>query len=170
MIPPVMPTYATRAASFERGEGCWLIDDRRATLLDFGAGIAVNALGHAHPALVAALTEQAGKLWHTSNLYRIPAAGTAGARLVDATFADTVFFTNSGTEAMPSSPSRWRANTGPTGSRATGRSPSFGRFHGRSTAAIAGRHGQADHGLRAADAGLRPNCPLAIMRRWKRRP
>lgn len=72
MIPTVMPTYARTGHDFQRGEGSWLIDSEGRRHLDFGAGIAVNCLGHAHPKLVAALTEQAGKLWHTSNLYRAP--------------------------------------------------------------------------------------------------
>ncbi|KIL99219.1 Acetylornithine aminotransferase [Paramagnetospirillum magnetotacticum MS-1] len=85
---------------FEHGEGAWLTaaDGRR--FLDFGAGVAVNALGHAHPRLVAALGEQAGKLWHCSNLYRVPGQERVAQRLVDASFADTAFFCNTGAEAM----------------------------------------------------------------------
>ncbi|QIE54045.1 aspartate aminotransferase family protein [Pikeienuella piscinae] len=100
MIPTVMPTYARTAHDFVRGEGAWLIDGSGRRHLDFGAGIAVNCLGHAHPKLVAALTEQAGKLWHTSNLYRAPWQEALSARLCELTFADTMFFTNSGAEAM----------------------------------------------------------------------
>ena len=85
--------------AFVRGEGCWLIDESGERYLDAGAGIAVSILGHAHPALVAALSEQASKLWHTSNLYRIPNQERLADLLVERTFADTVFFTNSGTEA-----------------------------------------------------------------------
>ena len=73
MIPAVLPTYTRAPLSFVRGEGSWLVTGDGSRYLDLGAGIAVNALGHAHPALVKALTEQAQKLWHTSNLYRIPA-------------------------------------------------------------------------------------------------
>ncbi|MEW9835895.1 aspartate aminotransferase family protein [Mesorhizobium marinum] len=93
-------TYARAPLAFERGEGCWMITDTGERYLDFGAGIAVNALGHAHPHLVAALTEQAGKLWHVSNLYEVPGQRRLGERLVASTFADRVFFTNSGAEAI----------------------------------------------------------------------
>jgi acetylornithine/N-succinyldiaminopimelate aminotransferase len=95
-----MPTYARAPFEFERGEGSWLIATDGSRYLDFGAGIAVNALGHAHPKLVAALEAQARRVWHLSNLYEIPEQRRLAERLVDATFADTVFFTNSGAEAM----------------------------------------------------------------------
>ncbi len=100
MISPVMPTYARTAHAFVKGEGAWLVDETGRRHLDFGAGIAVNCLGHAHPKLVAALTEQAGQLWHTSNLYRVPNQEKLAQLLVDNTFAATAFFTNSGAEAM----------------------------------------------------------------------
>lgn len=100
MISPVIPTYARTAHAFVKGEGSWLIDEAGRRHLDFGAGIAVNCLGHAHPKLVAALTDQAGKLWHTSNLYRAPWQEKLAQKLCDVTFADTMFFTNSGAEAM----------------------------------------------------------------------
>jgi acetylornithine/N-succinyldiaminopimelate aminotransferase len=93
-----MPTYARAPFEFERGEGSWLIATDGSRYLDFGAGIAVNALGHAHPKLVAALEAQARRVWHLSNLYEIPEQKRLAERLV--TFADTVFFTNSGAEAM----------------------------------------------------------------------
>lgn len=99
MIPSVLPTYARAPLSFVKGEGSWLIEADGRRFLDLGAGIAVNALGHANPALVEALTDQAQTLWHTSNLYEIPAQTRLADQLVEATFADTVFFTNSGTEA-----------------------------------------------------------------------
>jgi len=99
VITAVMPTYARVDVVFDRGEGAWIFDTEGRRYLDFASGIAVNALGHAHPHLVAALTEQAGKLWHTSNLYRIGGAERLAQRLVDSSFADTVFFTNSGVEA-----------------------------------------------------------------------
>ncbi|WP_107498176.1 aspartate aminotransferase family protein [Thalassobius sp. I31.1] len=99
MIPSVLPTYARAPLSFVKGEGSWLIEADGRRFLDLGAGIAVNALGHANPALVEALTDQAQTLWHTSNLYEIPAQTKLADQLVEATFADTVFFTNSGTEA-----------------------------------------------------------------------
>ena len=100
MITPVLPTYARADLEFERGEGPWLITAKGERYLDFGAGIAVNVVGHAHPHLIAALTDQAGKVWHTSNIYRIPGQEKLAKRLVEATFADTVFFTNSGAEAL----------------------------------------------------------------------
>ncbi len=99
MSTPVMPTYARAPMAFVKGEGSWLVDTEGRRWLDAGGGIAVNILGHAHPQLVAALTEQAGELWHTSNLYRIPEQERLAGILVERTFADTVFFTNSGTEA-----------------------------------------------------------------------
>src|SRR4030081_1736208 len=96
----LLPTYARVDLSFERGEGAWLIATNGDRYLDFAAGVAVNSLGHAHPRLVEAVAEQAQKLWHVSNLYRIPGAERLAARLCEATFADTVFFANSGAEAM----------------------------------------------------------------------
>ena len=99
MTSPLLPTYARADLSFEKGEGPWLFGRDGERYLDFGAGIAVNALGHAHPHLVQALTEQAGKLWHTSNLFQIPEGERLAQRLVDNTFADVVFFSNSGAEA-----------------------------------------------------------------------
>src|SRR4028118_1988894 len=99
MIPAVLPTYNRAPLSFDRGEGAWLHAQDGRRFLDLGAGIAVNVLGHAHPALTQALTAQAHKVWHLSNLYRIPEQERLAEMLVDKTFADTVFFTNSGTEA-----------------------------------------------------------------------
>src|SRR5436309_6127075 len=99
-FPSLFPTYARADVAFVRGEGAYLFDEGGRRYLDFGAGVAVNALGHAHPHLVEALREQAGKLWHTSNLYRVPGQEKLARRLIDATFADTVFFTNSGAEAV----------------------------------------------------------------------
>lgn len=95
-----MPTYARAPLAFERGEGSWLITADGEKYLDFGAGIAVIGLGHAHPKLLAALEAQARQLWHVSNLYEIPGQTRLAERLVDASFADTVFFGNSGAEAM----------------------------------------------------------------------
>ena len=100
MISPVMPTYGRANLSFERGEGAYLETTDGKRYLDFGAGVAVNSLGHAHPHLISELTKQAERVWHTSNLYRIPAQEKLAQRLVSHTFADTVFFTNSGAEAM----------------------------------------------------------------------
>ena len=99
MITSVLPTYTRAPLAFVRGEGCWLIDEDGQRFLDAGAGVAVSALGHAHPILVETLKEQAETLWHTSNLYRIPNQERLADLLVENTFADTVFFTNSGTEA-----------------------------------------------------------------------
>ena len=95
-----MPTFARVHLAFERGEGVWLMATDGERYLDFTSGVAVNALGHAHPHLVAALTEQAQKLWHVSNLYEIPEAERVAQRLCDASFADVVFFCNSGAEAV----------------------------------------------------------------------
>jgi acetylornithine/N-succinyldiaminopimelate aminotransferase len=100
VFPALLPTYNRTNIAFVRGEGSHLFAEDGKRYLDFGAGIAVNAFGHGHPKLVHALTDQAGKLWHTSNLYRVPGQESLSRKLVDATFADTVFFTNSGTEAI----------------------------------------------------------------------
>lgn len=100
MIPSVLPTYARAPLSFVRGEGSWLMDADGRRYLDMGGGIAVNVLGHANPALVSVLQDQATQLWHTSNLYNIPNQQALADKLVEQTFADTVFVTNSGTESM----------------------------------------------------------------------
>lgn len=138
MIPTVMPTYARIDLVFERGEGAniWTRDGRR--FLDFTSGIAVNLLGHAHPYLVEKLTEQAGKLWHTSNLFRVAGQETLSQRLVDLTFADTVFFTNSGVEAWECAVKVVRKYHYETGNpQKTRFVVASGAFHGRSTTAIA---------------------------------
>ncbi|MFD0858575.1 aspartate aminotransferase family protein [Roseovarius aquimarinus] len=138
MIPAVLPTYNRAPLSFVKGEGAWLIEADGRRFLDLAAGIAVNALGHAHPALVAALTEQAGRLWHTSNLYRIPAQEELAERLVAATFADTVFFTNSGTEACELAVKMARRHFHDAGQPERTQIIAFnGSFHGRSSAGIA---------------------------------
>jgi acetylornithine/N-succinyldiaminopimelate aminotransferase len=98
-IPPVMPTYARFDLAFVTGEGAWLTATDGRRYLDFGTGIAVTGLGHCHPHLVKALQDQAATLWHTSNLYHVPGQQTLAERLVARTFADTVFFCNSGAEA-----------------------------------------------------------------------
>lgn len=100
MIPAILPTYGRAPMAFVKGEGSWLVDDQGRRFLDMGAGIAVNVLGHAHPKLVEVLQHQATQLWHTSNLYQIPNQQALAEKLVGNTFADTVFFTNSGTESM----------------------------------------------------------------------
>jgi len=94
-----MPVYSRADVRFERGEGAYLFDSEGRRYLDFASGVAVTALGHCHPSLVAALTEQAHKVWHTSNLFRVAGQEKLARRLIDLTFADTVFFTNSGVEA-----------------------------------------------------------------------
>ena len=96
----VMPTYGRYNLSFERGEGAYLFATDGRRFLDFATGIAVNSLGHCHPHLVKAVQEQAATLWHTSNLYDIPGQIKLADRLSDATFADSVFFCNSGLEAV----------------------------------------------------------------------
>jgi acetylornithine/N-succinyldiaminopimelate aminotransferase len=138
MIPTLLPTYNRSPLAFARGEGAWLetTDGRR--FLDFGSGVAVNALGHAHPALVRTLSEQASKLWHVSNLYTIPEQEALGAALVEATFADTVFFTNSGTEACELAVKMARRHWYAKGDPDRVEIIAFeGAFHGRSSAAIA---------------------------------
>ena len=137
MIPSILPTYNRAPMSFVAGEGAWLIEEDGRRYLDLGAGIAVNVLGHAHPDLVAALTEQAGKLWHTSNLYGIPGQQELADRLVDATFADTVFFTNSGTEACELAVKMARKYWFEKGEDRSEIIAFTGSFHGRSAAGIA---------------------------------
>src|SRR5499427_3293851 len=136
--PAVMPTYARHNLAFDRGEGAWLVATTGERYLDFASGVAVNALGHAHPQLIAALTAQAQRLWHCSNLYRIAGQERLAERLCEVTFADKVFFTNSGAEACEGAiklarryhfanghPERWRIVT------------FKGAFHGRTLATIA---------------------------------
>ena len=138
MIPSVLPTYSRAPLSFVEGEGAWLMEQDGRRFLDLGAGIAVNALGHANPALVAALTEQAGKLWHTSNLYQIPQQQALADKLVALTFADTVFFTNSGTESCELAVKMARKYFYDKGQPDRVEIITFsGSFHGRSSAGIA---------------------------------
>ncbi|WP_039017274.1 aspartate aminotransferase family protein [Halocynthiibacter namhaensis] len=138
MIPSVLPTYARAPLSFVKGEGSWLIEADGRRFLDLGAGIAVNALGHANADLVAALTAQAGELWHTSNLYDIPAQTKLADQLVEATFADTVFFTNSGTEACELAVKMARKYWFDKGQAERVEIITWeGSFHGRSSAGIA---------------------------------
>jgi acetylornithine/N-succinyldiaminopimelate aminotransferase len=138
MITAVLPTYNRAPMAFVKGEGSWLTAEDGSRYLDLGAGIAVNALGHANPALVAALTEQAGQLWHVSNLYRIPQQEKLAQMLVDKTFADTVFFTNSGTEACELAIKMARKYHYDNDMADRVEIIAFeGAFHGRSTGAIA---------------------------------
>ncbi|MEM9870858.1 MAG: acetylornithine transaminase, partial [Pseudomonadota bacterium] len=138
MITSVLPTYNRAPLSFVKGTGSWLIEADGRRFLDLGAGIAVNALGHAHPALTAALKEQAGALWHTSNLYQIPQQQALADKLVAATFADTVFFTNSGTESCELAVKMARKYWYDQGHPGKVDIITFsGSFHGRSSAGIA---------------------------------
>ncbi|MCO4847298.1 MAG: aspartate aminotransferase family protein [Yoonia sp.] len=138
MIASVLPTYSRAPLTFVKGEGSWLTEADGRQILDLGAGIAVNVLGHAHPALVSALTQQANALWHVSNLYHIPAQQKLADALVDKTFADTVFFTNSGTEscelAVKMARKYWYEKDQP---ERTDIITLSGSFHGRSSAGIA---------------------------------
>lgn len=137
MISPVLPTYNRAPLAFTSGAGSWLTAEDGTRYLDLGAGIAVNALGHAHPALVETLTQQAQKLWHVSNLYRIPEQERLAQALVDRTFADTVFFTNSGTEAAELAIKMTRKYWYDRGEPRSEILTFDGAFHGRSTGAIA---------------------------------
>ncbi|MEQ8297727.1 MAG: aspartate aminotransferase family protein [Nitratireductor sp.] len=131
-------TYARAPLAFERGEGCWLITSDGERFLDFAAGVAVNSLGHSHPHLVAALGEQAGKLWHVSNLYEIPGQSRLGERLTQNTFADKVFFTNSGAEALECAIKTARRYHYVAGRPERNRIITVeGAFHGRTLATIA---------------------------------
>jgi acetylornithine/N-succinyldiaminopimelate aminotransferase len=138
VFPSVLPTYNRADVAFVRGEGPYLFAEDGKRYLDFGAGIAVNAFGHANPKLVAALTEQANRLWHTSNLYRVPGQETLSKKLVDNTFADTVFFTNSGAEACECAFKMARRYHYVNGHPERYHIISFtGAFHGRTMAGIA---------------------------------
>ena len=138
MIPSVLPTYNRTPLAFVRGEGSWLFTADGARYLDLGSGIAVNALGHANPELVRVLTEQAGRLWHVSNLYQIPEQERLADLLVAHTFADTAFITNSGTEAAELAIKMARKYWYEKGHLDRFRIIAFeGAFHGRSTGAIA---------------------------------
>jgi acetylornithine/N-succinyldiaminopimelate aminotransferase len=131
-------TFARAPLSFERGEGCWLINEKGERYLDFAGGIAVNSLGHSHPALVKALTDQAQKLWHVSNLYEIPGQTRLAERLVANSFADRVFFTNSGAEALECAIKTARRYQYVAGRPERFRTITFeGAFHGRTLATIA---------------------------------
>lgn len=138
MIPSVLPTYNRADLTFESGEGSWMIEADGRRFLDLGAGIAVNVLGHTNPVLVEALTTQANKLWHVSNLYNISQQQALADKLVAATFADTVFFTNSGTEccelAVKMARKYWHDKGQPQRVEIIGFE---GAFHGRSSAGIA---------------------------------
>lgn len=137
MIPPLMPTYARADIAFTHGEGAWLVaaDGRR--FLDFGAGIATSSLGHGHPGLTQAIAAQAGRVLHVSNLYRVPEAERLAARLVAASFADSVFFCNSGAEANEGAVKLVRRAMAASGRPERFRMICFaGAFHGRTLAML----------------------------------
>jgi acetylornithine/N-succinyldiaminopimelate aminotransferase len=141
----LLPTYARSELSFARGEGAFLFTETGERYLDFSSGIAVTALGHAHPHLVEALTEQAKKVWHVSNLHRIPEQERLAARLCAATFADRAFFANSGAEAVEAAIKAARRHHFRSGAPDRYRLITFeGAFHGRTLATIAAG-GQAKH-------------------------
>jgi acetylornithine/N-succinyldiaminopimelate aminotransferase len=134
----LMNTYNRVDLAFERGEGAWLITTDGRRFLDFASGIAVTALGHCHPHLVQALREQAGKLWHTSNLFKIPGQERLAQRLTEASFADAVFFGNSGGEALECGLKLIRKYQDDFGDPARYRVITFeGAFHGRTLATLA---------------------------------
>ncbi len=138
MTSHLLPTYARVNLAFERGEGVWLIATNGDRYLDFTSGVAVNALGHAHPQLVAAIAEQAQKLWHVSNLYQLPEAERVAQRLCEASFADVVFFCNSGAEAMECAIKTARKYHAANGHPERYRIVTFeGAFHGRTLATLA---------------------------------
>ncbi len=135
--PHLLPVYRSFPASFVRGQGVWLYDEAGKAHLDFAAGLAVMSAGHNHPHLVAALREQAGKVWHTSNLYHHPLREKLAARLTGACFAGKVFFTNSGTEAVECALKMARGYHYKKGDKArTGILTFSGAFHGRTYAAL----------------------------------
>ena len=137
MFPALMPTYAREDLAFERGEGAWLITADQRRYLDFGAGIATSSLGHGHPHLTRAIAEQAAKVMHVSNLYRIPGDERLAQRFVDATFADSVFFCNSGAEANEGMIKMLRRAMSQTGRPERWRTICFeGAFHGRTLAML----------------------------------
>lgn len=138
MTSSLLPTYARYPLAFARGEGVWLETDDGERYLDLGGGIAVASLGYAHPHLNATLMDQGAKLWHTSNLFQIPQAERLGKRLADATFADLVFFTNSGAEALEGAIKTARKYHAVSGQPERFRTITFeGAFHGRTLATIA---------------------------------
>ncbi|MGH6843985.1 MAG: aspartate aminotransferase family protein [Methylocella sp.] len=138
MTSPMLPTYARINLAFERGDGAWLTSTAGERFLDFGAGIAVASLGYGHPHLVAALNQQGAKIWHTSNLFEIPQAERLARRLVEVSFADYVFFTNSGAEAVEGAIKTARKYQSAGGHPEKFRIVTFaGAFHGRTLATIA---------------------------------
>jgi acetylornithine/N-succinyldiaminopimelate aminotransferase len=138
MIAALMPTYNRADLAFERGDGAWLYTADGRAFLDFGAGIATSSLGHNHPHLVGAIAEQASRVMHVSNLYRVPQAELLAERLVAASFADSVFFCNSGAEANEGMVKMMRRTMAETGRAERYRVICFqGAFHGRTLAMLA---------------------------------
>ena len=138
MVTPVLPTYNRANVAFVRGSGARVYTEEGTEYLDFGAGVAVNSCGHAHPHLIAALTEQANKIWHTSNLYQMPGQEKLAERLIEHTFADTAFFCNSGTEATELAIKMARKHHAAQGHPEKFHIITFeGAFHGRTLAALA---------------------------------
>src|ERR1700753_4524129 len=138
MSSALLPNYARADLAFERGEGAWLWTGDGRRFLDFGSGIATASLGHGHPHLVKAIADQAAKVMHTSNLYRIPQAERLAARLVEATFADRVFFCNAGAEANEGMIKMMRRAMHDAGKPERFRFICFeGAFHGRTLATLA---------------------------------
>jgi len=161
MIASVLPTYARAPLNFVKGEGTWLIEADGRRFLDLGAGIAVNALGHAHPELVKALSNQAQNLWHVSNLYEIPNQQRLADQLVSLTFADTVFFTNSGTESCELAVKMARKYWYEKGQPERVEIITFeGSFHGRSSAGIAAA------GSEKMTKGFGPLLPGFVHLKW----
>ena len=157
-VPSLLPVYRRYDIAFARGEGAWLYTTDGRRMLDFGSGIAVTGLGHAHPHLVATLAEQGGKLWHVSNLLQIPELERLADRLVAHTFADTVFVCNSGAEAIEAAIKMVRRYFFSLGTPERHRIVTFqGAFHGRTMAGISAAAGNKKlvGGLRAAAAQLR---------------
>ncbi|GAC1041546.1 acetylornithine transaminase [Rhizobium sp. No.120] len=135
---PLYDTYLRAPLRFERGEGVWLVTENGERYLDFAAGVAVNSLGHAHPHLVAELKAQADKVWHLSNLYEVPGQEKLSKRLTEVTFADKVFFTNSGAEALECAIKTARRYQFAKGHPEKFHIITFeGAFHGRTIATIA---------------------------------
>ena len=150
----LMPTYARADVAFARGEGARLFDERGADYIDLLAGIGVISLGHCHPHLVAAVQEQAERLWHVSNLFRIREAERAAARLCAMTFAEVVFFGNSGAEAIEAAIKVARKHFAAAGEPQRNRIITFeGAFHGRTLGALAAG------GNEAHLSGFEPRCP-----------
>jgi len=161
MMASVLPTYARAPLNFVKGEGTWLIEADGRRFLDLGAGIAVNALGHAHPELVKALSDQAQNLWHVSNLYEIPNQQRLADQLVSLTFANTVFFTNSGTESCELAVKMARKYWYEKGQPERVEIITFeGSFHGRSSAGIAAA------GSEKMTKGFGPLLPGFVHLKW----